>query len=112
MKWVIILAILGQGISVTDSAQTIMHRNYSRTHGLIWYENDPLERPIVHLPAPVYGGITSAWTASCTALGMRMRVSNHPLVRKLWWMPQVAQIAGNAYGLGFSFTHEKRPSQR
>ena len=107
MKWVIILAILGQGASAGDSAQTIHFRNYDHSHNLGWVENDPLERPIAHLPAPVYFGITSAETASCTWLGVKMRHSDHATVRKLWWVPQVAQIAGNAFGVGFSLSHQR-----
>jgi hypothetical protein len=57
-------------------------------------EANPLLRPFVHSNA-IYAAIQVS-PAFMDFLGKRMMVSQHPLLRKFWWLPQTA-------GAGFSF---------
>jgi hypothetical protein len=57
-------------------------------------EANPLLRPFVHSNA-IYAAIQVS-PAFLDFLGKRMMVSQHPLLRKFWWLPQTA-------GAGFSF---------
>jgi hypothetical protein len=57
-------------------------------------ESDPLMRPFAHSGA-MYAA-TQVSPAVMDYLGHRMMVSNHRLMRRFWWLPQVA-------GASFSF---------
>jgi hypothetical protein len=60
------------------------------------YENNPLARPLLKLPAPAYYACGAAFTTSINWLSFRMSRSQR--FRKVWWVPQALSVAGNAWG--------------
>jgi hypothetical protein len=58
-------------------------------------EEDPLLRPFAHSNA-LYAA-TQVSPAVMDYIGHRMMTSNHPLLRRFWWIPQTA---GASFSLG------------
>ncbi|HKN59891.1 MAG TPA: hypothetical protein VJW93_01850, partial [Candidatus Acidoferrales bacterium] len=87
------LSLAGQAAALADAKTTL---DLKRSHPLTFYENDPLARPFVNLPPPAYVASVVGLTASVSAISWKLRRSEHPLLRRFWWAPQVAQIALNA----------------
>jgi hypothetical protein len=83
------LMVTGHSAAAFDAWST--RRAVSGGYGT---ESDPLMRPFAHSGA-MYAA-TQVSPAVMDYLGHRMMVSNHGLLRRFWWLPQVA-------GASFSF---------
>ena len=59
-------------------------------------EGDPLVVPFTRLPKADYYIMGTVMAASLAYLGNGMKKSRHRWERKIWWVPQAAQIALNA----------------
>ncbi len=79
----------GHGAAAFDAWST--RRAISGNYGT---ESDPFMRPFSHSNA-IYAA-TQVSPAVMDYLGRRMMTSSHPMLRRFWWVPQVA-------GAGFSF---------
>ena len=77
------LMVAGHGAAAFDAYST--RQALSGNYGV---ETNPLLRPFAHSSA-LYAA-TQASPALMDFLGKRMMVSDNRLVRKLWWVPQVA----------------------
>jgi hypothetical protein len=77
------LAVTGHGAAVLDAWST--RRAISQGYGT---EGNPLLRPFSHSGAMYVA--TQVSPAVMDFVGKRMMVSRHPLVRKMWWVPQLA----------------------
>lgn len=89
----LVLTVAGEGTSLTDAVLTKEGiQNGAR-------ELDPLARPFVKLPSPVYLSFAAAASAATSYSGLKMRNSRHRLIRDTWWLPQAAQIAANSWGI-------------
>ena len=84
------LAVLGQAAAAADVASTIDVLN----HG--GYEADPLAKPLAGLPKPAYAATSAAIVGGVSYLGLKMQESRR--FHKVWWVPQVLQIAINSTG--------------
>ena len=82
------LVAASSGAAAFDAWTT--RRAVSGNYGV---EGDPLLRPFAHSNA-IYAA-TQVSPVVMDYLGHRMMTSNHPWMRKLWWVPQTA-------GMGFS----------
>jgi hypothetical protein len=61
------------------------------------FERNPLMRPFVHTPGTLaVETISEVWVVAF--LGDRMKHSDHPLLRKTWWLPQALNISAKLYG--------------
>jgi hypothetical protein len=100
------LAAAGLGVAIADASLTKAHvgePTEARSAG-VWLpgttmEIDPLARPFVHLPAPAFVALSAGDSLAASWLGARMRRSRHRWERRIWWLPQTAQIAGNSWGV-------------
>jgi predicted NAD-dependent protein-ADP-ribosyltransferase YbiA (DUF1768 family) len=63
-------------------------------------EADPLARPLIGLPAPLYFGIGALTATGINLLGARMQRSTR--WHKIWWLPQAVSIAGNLSGYAYT----------
>lgn len=70
-------------------------------------EYDPIARPFVS-SKPAAAAFVAAYVLGTAWLAHELRSSHNRVLRKLWWIPQVAGIAGNAYGLAAT-TGNMRP---
>ena len=84
------LTIIGSSGAAFDAWST--HRAVVGGYG---QEANPFLRPFAHSNA-IYAA-TQVSPAFMDFLGKRMMVSQHSMIRKVWWLPQVA-------GASFSFT--------
>jgi hypothetical protein len=80
------LMAAGHGAAAFDAWTT--RRAISGNYGV---EGDPLERPFAHNGA-IYA-TTQVTPILMDYLGRRMMRSNHPLLRKAWWVPQAASAS-------------------
>jgi hypothetical protein len=87
------LSVAGQGAALADATTTL---DLKHAHPVTFYENDPLARPFVNLPPPAYVASVVGLTAGVSVISWKLRRSEHPLLRRFWWVPQAAQIALNA----------------
>jgi hypothetical protein len=87
------LGVAGQAAALADVKTTL---DFKHAHPLTFYESDPLARPFVNLSRPAYFASVVGLTAGVSAIGWELQRSEHPLLRRFWWAPQVAQIALNA----------------
>jgi hypothetical protein len=87
------LSVAGQAATLADAKTTL---DLQRAQPLTFYESDPLARPFVNLPRPAFVASVVGLTAGVSAIGWKLQRSEHPLLRRFWWAPQVAQIALNA----------------
>jgi len=83
------LSFTGAGAASLDAWST--RRAISRGYGI---EGNPMLRPFSHSGAPY--AATQVSPLVLEFVGKRMMVSQHPLLRKVWWLPQ-------AVGSGVSF---------
>lgn len=61
------------------------------------YERNPLMRPFVHNSSTLaVESVGEVWLMAY--LADRMKRSSHPLLRKTWWVPQVANITAKVTG--------------
>lgn len=86
--WYTFMAV-GHSAAAFDAYST--RRAVSGNYGT---EGNPLLRPFSHSNA-IYAA-TQVSPAVMDYVGRRMMTSSHPMLRKFWWVPQVA-------GAGFSF---------
>lgn len=86
-KW-FALALGGQGAAMLD-VNTTMGVAQCRL------EDNPLARWAVCLPSPAYVAVAVAMTSAVSLVGLEMRRSKNGWIRRLWWVPQVAQIGIN-----------------
>jgi len=87
------LSVATYTMALGDAAQTSY---YKGPHAL---EVNPIARPFVNLPAPAYFALAGIATTGTNYLAYRMKHSRHRWERRIWWLPQTMQIAGNAYGI-------------
>jgi hypothetical protein len=91
------LAVTGHGAAVFDAWST--RRAISQGFGT---EGNPLLRPFSHSGAMYVA--TQVSPAVMDFVGKRMMVSRHPLVRKMWWVPQLAgsgaSLAAGTHNMG------------
>lgn len=66
-------------------------------------EKDPLARPFLRLPAPAYYASAALFATGINFLGWKMARSER--WHKIWWVPQVASMAGNLAGYGYTRAH-------
>ena len=67
-------------------------------------ERDPLARPFLRLPAPAYYASAALFATGVNWLGWKMARSER--WHKIWWLPQVASMAGNMAGYGYTRSHQ------
>jgi hypothetical protein len=77
------LAVTGHSAAVFDAWST--RRAISQGYGT---EGNPLLRPFSHSGAMYVA--TQVSPAVMDYVGKRMMVSRHPLIRRMWWVPQLA----------------------
>jgi hypothetical protein len=91
------LAVTGHGAAVFDAWST--RRAISQGYGT---EGNPLLRPFSHSGAMYVA--TQVSPAVMDYVGKRMMVSRHPLMRKMWWVPQLAgsgaSLAAGVHNMG------------
>ncbi len=87
------LGVVSQAAALADAKTTL---DLKRSHPLTFYESDPLARPFVNLPPPAYIASVIGLSAGVSAISWKLQRSEHPLLRRLWWLPQATQIAFNA----------------
>jgi hypothetical protein len=66
-------------------------------------ERDPIVRPFLRLPASAYYASAALFAAGINFLKWKMASSER--WHKIWWVPQVATMAGNLAGYGFTRAH-------
>jgi len=91
------LLLLNATLSGADS-QTTYSTERLRQQGWTITEKDPLTRPFVALPKPANVALAIGGDVLLADIGLKMRRSNH-WYRHIWWLPQVAVAAGNAWGV-------------
>jgi hypothetical protein len=81
-------------MGLLDQTATIGHGDWRIN------EQDPLVKPFTQVPAPVFvaGGV--AFETGVNWLAWRMGRSRR--WHKIWWLPQVLAVGGNAYGYDIS----------
>jgi hypothetical protein len=91
------LAVTGHGAAAFDAYST--RRAISQGYGT---EGNPLLRPFSHSGALYVA--TQVSPAVMDFVGKRMMVNRHPLVRRMWWVPQVvgsgASLAAGVHNMG------------
>lgn len=60
-------------------------------------ERNPLAKPFLLMPKPVYYVTGTAMALSLVYLGNGMKKSKHKWERHVWFLPQLIQIAANTY---------------
>jgi hypothetical protein len=65
-------------------------------------EADPLARPFLLLPKPLYYASGTMLGTGVNWLGLKMQRSER--WRKIWWLPQAVSIAANLSGYGYTRT--------
>ncbi len=66
-------------------------------------ERDPLVRPFLRLPAPAYYASAALFATGINFLGWKM--ARPERWHKIWWLQQVASMAGNLAGYGYTRAH-------
>ena len=88
--------------SVYAAATLDMQESLSLRPG--FHEDDPLGKPMAHLPAPAYYTTGYAFATGVNLVGWKMARSER--WRSVWWLPQIGSIAGNLVGFGYTKAHE------
>ncbi len=78
------------------SAWIDMHHTYSYSAKKDWIERNPLVRPLLKLPAPAYYAVGFGLVTGMNYLGWKMARSKR--FQRMWFLPQVLAISGNAVG--------------
>lgn len=65
-----------------------------------FHEDDPMARPFVGLPKPLYFASGSLLATGVNWLAWKMKES--PRWHKMWWLPQAISMAGNMSGYGYT----------
>jgi hypothetical protein len=66
-------------------------------------ERDPIVRPFLRLPAPGYDASAALFATGVNYLGWKMARSER--WHKIWWVPQIASMAGSFAGYGYTRAH-------
>jgi hypothetical protein len=66
-------------------------------------ERDPIVRPFLRLPAPAYYASAALFATGVNYLGWKMARSER--WHKIWWVPQIASMAGSFAGYGYTRAH-------
>jgi hypothetical protein len=69
-------------------------------------EDDPLARPLLLLPKPLYYASGALFATGVNGLGLRMERS--PRWHKIWWLPQALSIAGNLSGYAYTRSNSSK----
>ncbi|HEV2288562.1 MAG TPA: hypothetical protein VGR81_06370 [Candidatus Acidoferrales bacterium] len=102
----IVLDVAGQAAAWADMVTTAhVLDNGNR-------EADPVARTFTALPRPAYFAVGSAMAFSLDIVGQKMRHSRHKWERKIWWLPQVAQIAANGILAAHNASLQGQPEQQ
>lgn len=95
------LSVMTAASAFTDSYAT--QRNFAVLNP---HELNPLARPFVtHGPVLNYSS-SAVESLSLAFLAHRMKVS-HNWTRHVWWLPQIAGVAGHVYGASYSFNNHR-----
>jgi hypothetical protein len=70
-------------------------------------EADPLARPFVGLPKPLYYASGTMLGTGVNWLGLKMQRSER--WHKIWWLPQAVSIAANLSAYGYTRNRESGP---
>jgi hypothetical protein len=65
-----------------------------------FHEADPLARPLLRLPPPLYYASGTLFATSVNWLGLKMQRSSR--WHKIWWLPQAISIASNLSGFAYT----------
>jgi len=88
--------VLLLGAAVYTGALLDMHETYKQLPN--FHEDDPLARPLLKLPAPLFYGTGVGLATGINLLGWKMEAS--PRWHKLWWIAQTTTIAGHFHRVG------------
>jgi hypothetical protein len=69
-------------------------------------EADPLAKPLLLLPKPLYYASGTLIATGVNWLGLRMERS--PRWHKIWWLPQALSIAGNLSGYAYTRSNSSK----
>jgi hypothetical protein len=69
-------------------------------------EDDPLARPLLLLPKPLYYASGTLFATDVNWLGLRMERS--PRWHKIWWLPQALSIAGGLSGYAYTRSNSSK----
>jgi hypothetical protein len=89
-----VLAGVAIAASGADAVTTVQMKAHLGTE---FRELDPLAKPFVNLPKPAYYASDLAFSGAVSLAGLKMAHSANPVIRKLWWAPQVAQTGFNSW---------------
>jgi hypothetical protein len=89
------------GTAVYTAALLDMAETSSRLPN--FHEYDPLARPLLKLPAPLYYTAGMSWATGINLVGWKM--ARAPRMRRFWWTAQAAAIMGHLTGFGYTRTH-------
>jgi hypothetical protein len=89
-------AILSAGV-YTANAMDMVKTQSSLPN---FQERDPLARPLLLLPRPLYYGSGVLMATGVNYLALRLRES--PRFHKIWWLPQVVSIGTNLGGFAYT----------
>jgi hypothetical protein len=81
---------------------TAAGRDMANTQSLMphFHEADPLARPLLRLPPPLYYASGTLFATSVNWLGLKMQRSSR--WHKICWLPQAISIAGNLSGFAYT----------
>lgn len=102
-------ATFASAVGDTETTQAVREK-YS-CPGCRFIEYNPLARPFVNQRATQY----AVWTATAGGaswLGWKMKHSRKAWVRKIWWLPQVALIGANTWGITQNVVSLRKPMRR
>jgi hypothetical protein len=90
---------------LTAGVHTAAGLDMQRTESMLpnFDERDPIVRPFLRLPAPAYYASAALFATGVNFLGWKMARSER--WHKIWWLPQVASMAGNLAGYGYTRAH-------
>jgi hypothetical protein len=89
------------GTAVYTAALLDMAETSSRLPN--FHEYDPLARPLLKLPPPLYYTAGMSWATGINLVGWKM--ARAPRMRRFWWTAQAAAIMGHLTGFGYTRTH-------
>lgn len=72
-----------------------------------FHEDDPLAKPLAHLPAPAYLATGAAFATGVNWIAWKMARSER--WRSVWWLAQLCSIAGNVSGYAYTRLHARGP---
>lgn len=82
---------------------SLMDMSETRSAGPNFREQDPLARPLLGLPTPLY--IASGLMLSTAVNWWGLQWRHSPRFHKVWWLPQVVSIGANLGGFEYTRTN-------